>query len=271
MSQSIFKYSSYVKYLNDLSAAAEIRGILSRWAEAAGCQRSYLSNVLGGRAGLNRDQGFRLSEFLRHTERERNYFLLLVELEKDPSPSYKEYLRGQLAQLKREEENLQKKLERPAFQPEGVQSTYYSSWHRSAIHILVSIPEFQTISSISEHLGISSSLTEKILEELVSMGFVARNGSRYSWQSGDIHVPEHSPLVTLHHQHWRLKAIEDAQMKPADSVHFTSVYSLSRTDLEDVKFQILDMIKNYHVRARASKEEILVCFNADLFEVKKAE
>lgn len=111
MAVSIFTYSSYIKYLNKMTDVSETRGILSRWAEAVGCQRSYLSNVLGGRANLNRDQGFRLSEFLGHSQSEKNYFLLLIEIEKDPSPSYKEHLLKSLQQLKREEENLQKKLE----------------------------------------------------------------------------------------------------------------------------------------------------------------
>ncbi len=271
MALSIFTYSSYIKYLNSLSKAAKNRGVLSRWAEAAGCQRSYLSNVLGGRAHFNRDQGFRLSEFLGHSERERSYFLLLIEIEKDPSPSYKEHLFKSLQQLKREEENLQKKLQRPAFQPETIQSTYYSSWHRSAIHVLSSIPKYQTLSSISEHLGISQLLTEKVLEELVAMGFVGREGARFFWQSGDIHVPEHSPLAALHHQHWRMKAIEDAQVKPDTSIHFTSLYSLSRNDLEELKFQLLEVIKSYNTKARTSKEEVLVCFNTDFFEVKAAD
>lgn len=75
----------------------------------------------------------------------------------------------------------------------------------------------------------------------------------------------------LRKEHWRLKAVDDAQMKPASSIHFTSLYSLSRDDFEEVKLQVLEMIKTYHGRARASKEEVLVCFNVDFFEVKASD
>jgi hypothetical protein len=53
------------------------------------------------------------------------------------------------------------------------------------------------------------------------MGFIEKQRDRYVWKSGDIHVPQNSPLAALHHQHWRMRAIEDAQLQREGQIHFT--------------------------------------------------
>jgi hypothetical protein len=74
MAQSLFEFNSYIKYLAKIIKTDKTRGIIGTWAEAAGCQRSYLSNVLAGRATLNLDQGFRLAEHLRLSNRGTRVF-----------------------------------------------------------------------------------------------------------------------------------------------------------------------------------------------------
>jgi hypothetical protein len=50
------------------------------------------------------------------------------------------------------------------------------------------------------------------------------------WASGNIHIPSNSAMVQLHHKNWHDKSIEDARLNPDNSLHFTSVYSVSQDD-----------------------------------------
>src|SRR5688500_3877864 len=66
----------------------------SRLAEAAGCQRSYLSQVLAKKALLSPEQAMGLADFWGLSSREADFFLMLVLHERAGTAR----LRGKLAQ-----------------------------------------------------------------------------------------------------------------------------------------------------------------------------
>jgi hypothetical protein len=73
---SIFAFGHYKDFLRAHCDAS--RGALTKLAEAAGCQRSYLSKVLTADPHLTPDQGFLISRFLEFKSDEAEYFMLLL-------------------------------------------------------------------------------------------------------------------------------------------------------------------------------------------------
>ncbi|MFL5814719.1 MAG: DUF4423 domain-containing protein [Bdellovibrionia bacterium] len=265
MSAPVWSFKSYKDFLNTLIHEGQ-RGLISRLAEAAGCQRSYLSNVLRTHIHLVPDQAFGICRYLGFDPSETSYFLLLLEKERAATPTYRQHLEEKITILQKEREDLAQRLERKPLQSDADQLIYYSAWHYAAIHILVSIPKFQSVPAICQALGIDSELVHKTLTELARMGLVQRLGSRWSFSSGDIHIPKNSPLVSLHHNNWRQKAVLRSQAR-GDGIHFTMVQSVSTRVADEIKEKVLKLIDEANALAGPSEPEELIYFGIDQYKI----
>jgi uncharacterized protein (TIGR02147 family) len=247
------------------------RGVVSRLAEAAGCRPSYLSQVLGSAVQLTPDQALGLAEFLGLSEAETEYWLGLVDHSRAGTPRLRKRIEIRLGTLRERHEDLTVRLRRPAPESSEDRTLYYSSWTWSAIHILTSVPRFQTLLAIAQALGLDEATTLEHLTVLERMGFVIRSQesgvTRWKNSRTEVHVPRDSPLISLHHNNWRQMAVLRAQRRPTDSVHFTGIYAISRSDFERLKEMLRQLITEVNRVAVASPDETLICFTSDLFAV----
>ncbi len=74
-------------------------------------------------------------------------------------------------------------------------------------------------------------------------------------------------MVVFHHNNWRQKAILDASNPLAQGLHFTGVYSMSRSDYQLLKEMLLEFMDKSKQVISSSKEELLVSMLIDYFEV----
>jgi hypothetical protein len=74
-------------------------------------------------------------------------------------------------------------------------------------------------------------------------------------------------MSATNHSNWRYRAIRDLSEGGADSIHFTSVYAISRADAEKMKEIIAAAIVKQKDLAAPSREEEIFCFNCDFFRV----
>jgi uncharacterized protein (TIGR02147 family) len=262
---SIWDFGNYKEFLTFVIQEGK-RGLISRLAEAAGCQRSYLSNVLRTHIHLMSDQVFGICRYLGLDPSETNYFLLLLEKDRAATPSYRQHLEGKMRELQKEHEDLANRLDRKPLQNETDQIRYYSAWYYSAIHILVSIHRFQSVATISRVLGLDPELTHEALQELAAMGLVKRSGAQWSFLSGDIHVPKDSPLVSLHHNNWRQRAVLRSQAKK-EGIHFTMVQAVSKQVAAEIKHKILKSIEDASAIAGPSESEELIYLGIDQYSI----
>jgi uncharacterized protein (TIGR02147 family) len=263
---SVFAHRDYRSFLRTLiKAQPESWGLIAKMAKAAQCQRPYLSKVLKDEAQLTPSQAYGLARFWRLNSTETEYFLSLLEEERAGSLEYREYIQRKASTLKKEQEDLAKRVNRKSATIESEQMNYYSAWYWTAIHILVSIPEYQTVGAICQRLSVSSHLVENVLKRLEQDGFVRNRSGKWQFQAHESHVSKTSPLVVFHHSNWRQRAILDAQDPGNDSIHFTVVQSVSRDDYEQIKQLVLDFIERSARIAGPSKEEEMMCLSCDLF------
>lgn len=139
-------------------------------AEAAGCQRSYLSQVIHGNVHLVPDHAYGLSQYFGLSDEEREYFITMLEYARATSEDYKEHIRGKLQELKGEKHSEQKVAPK----------SYFSSWHWSAIHLLTNLPEYQSPKKLAEFLRLPEDSVRLSLETLAKVGLVKKE--KQTWK-----------------------------------------------------------------------------------------
>lgn len=264
--ETVFIHSSYKDILKSLFRGPESRGNLSRAAEALHCQRSFLSRVMNSKVNLTPDLAYKLCQFARFPIKERDYFLTLVEWERAGDSEYREFLSARLREMRREHESLTERSQRPVVTSTH-DLTYFSSWIWTAIHFLTSIPGYQTRESIARRLGIPSRLVSEYLKGLEGWGFVRNEGDLWVYAGGEFHVSKDSPLVVLHHQNWRQRAILDSQLRDETSLHLTNVHTIAAKDIPLLRELMLKFISDSNELLRGSKEEEVVVVLCDFFKL----
>lgn len=264
----VFQFSDYRDFLKKrVEKAKGQKGLMTKMAVACKCERSHISRVLHEHLHLTMDQAYGMCEFWSLNDSEALYFLRLVEIARAAHPHYRKKLERELSRLRQAHENISKRLAQPSLEIKDVQVSYYAAWYWSAIHIIVSIPHFQTVAKISRRLQLPESLVVHTLEELKKFGLVTSAKDKWIFSSTTLHLPKDSPLSALHLDQWRRQAVQAAQTPGADGVHYTTVQSLSRADFDRLKLIFLQSIDQFQQIALPSNEEELAGFNLDFFRV----
>jgi uncharacterized protein (TIGR02147 family) len=264
---SLYSAKDYRDFLRAKVEDDSERGALTRLAAAAKCQKSHVTRVLRGDLHLTLEQAFRLARYWRLGDDEENYFLKLVDRDRAGDAAYRAKLQGELARMKRAQEDLSVRLQQATMGSSEKEMLYYSSWFWSAIHIIVSIPRYQAPAQIAARLGLPEPLVLHALKTLEGFGLVEKSKDRWKIATGSIHLPKNSPLNSIQHGNWRSRAVLNSQAPGEDGVHYTVVQSISEADFEKIKHLLLEAIDRYAKIAGPSREEELVCFACDFFRV----
>lgn len=267
-SLNVFKHLDYKELLREaIDENMSVYGFKSKLADAAGCGRSFFSQVLNSHVHLTPEHALGISKVLELNKSSQEYFIELVHLARAGSPELKEYIHSKLGELKRDYENLINRFSSDDLKNTADASLYYSHWYYTAIHGMLTIPRFKRVKEIANHLELSESLVQKVLSELQDLGFVKCSDNSWEVTENNIHVPRDSYFVTLNHANWRKKANENSALRKTESLHFTAVYTMSRQDLEKLKEYVFKLIDESREITEHSKEEEMVNLNIDLYSV----
>lgn len=268
---SIFGFDNYKKYLRAYFADGrkQLPGQLNLagLARKTGYQRSFFSRVINADLHLTPEGVYKVAAALGLSEEEREYFFWLVEKERAADPGYRAFARAKAIELKKKDEAKRKAAEAPVTTDETYFVNYLSSWIWVAVHLATAIPALQKPAAIAERFQLPEELVMQVLKALSGLNLVRAEGSKFVFHKGSVHISEHSPWVQLHHANWRQKALVDAQLKRRDSIHFTNVLTLSETDRELVREELLKAIDRVMKIAQPSPPEDIVTFNLDFFRV----
>lgn len=265
---NIFTHRSYKDFLKSYISQKKGRGVISTLASACGCDRTYLSQVLNGKAELTPDHMIQLCESLGLNALEREYLLLLLIHDRSGSAIARKVLNEQIQQKRKTSLAVEKHIlahETPNEVEERRRSIYYSSWIFGAVHILTSIPEFQTPAAISSRLSVSLMQVVETLNRLIDMGLVNQGRGRYVHSGGDLFLANRHPQNINQHLNWRIKAVERTNVE--SDIHYTLVFSVSNSEVEKLRLEIVELIERQRrtIRASGSESACVVCF--DFFSI----
>ncbi|MCM0605949.1 MAG: TIGR02147 family protein [Xanthomonadaceae bacterium] len=270
MDKEIFDYSDYREYLLAWIASRpnKGRGLRVSIAETIHSPVSHVSQVLKGISNLSFEQAEGLNELLGHSTEQADYFLLLVQLQRAGTPKLRARLKTQIEKARAKRLVLKDRLGVKSELSREDQVIFYSSWHYVAVHILLTIPEFQTKEKIARHLKLSLKRVTEILEFMMNLGLAELKNGKYIVGTTRIHLGNDSAMITKHHINWRLQAIQSLEREDfLDSLHYSSVVSISCEDVTQIKSVLVKAIENAKNLIRDSKEEELHSFCIDFFRV----
>jgi uncharacterized protein (TIGR02147 family) len=264
-----FQFKDYRSYFNALSSSDTApRGFRAALAREAGCQASYLSQVLKNRAHLTEDQLLGIAVHLRLSSAEIDHLLLLLRYEKAGTKKLKEHLARALQISQEAHKSLKTRVPAESFADEqNILGTYFSSWIPSAVHILTSSIEFQTPGAIAKRLGLPLRKVQETLEFLEGVSFVERSGSRWSFKRNSFHVPKESALQPAVQATRRELAARSMALNPVGAIHFSSLFTIDEADMKAIQDLLRDLVEKSHRLIQDSGTENLACLCLDLFEV----
>lgn len=266
---NLFEFSDYRKYLRAWLEYAKERkkSNLTRLAEAVGVHPTYLSHVLNGTKDLSAEQAFLVSEHFSLTKLEREYFFILIQIERAGSVSLKQYLLEKKNDLLKQKDQLKQRFGIHRELTDTERAIYYSSWIYSALAVATDIQKGQSALELSEKFDFDRNQIQQILDFLTSIGVVKEKNGRYSLGENHIHVPNESPFVVKHHLNWRIKAIQNMDNRQPDELFLTAPMSISESDYANIREKINLAIKDIIKIAKESRAEKVICMNIDFFRV----
>lgn len=263
---NIFEYEHYKTFLKSLiKDNHQSRGFKAFLAKAAGCERSYFSQVLNSKAHLTPDHAYNISIALEMTPLQCDYWMLLVELGRGATPTYKRFVTHKIKLLQSQSNDMKNKFNNPPQLPEKAEILYFSKWYMVAIHLLCGVIKQNQVLQISRQLNLPTHVIEKSMDELEQLNLLIKKNNTWKPTQEVLYVHKTSPLCDIHHMNWRQQALLDIQTKNDESLHLTAVHSISKENFEKIKQILFSTIKSGMEISKESSEEILACLNIDYF------
>lgn len=270
MKSTIFDYKSYKNYLNEkiINAPSKGRGLKRKMATHLGCQTAFISQVLNQHVNFSLEQAIKLNQFWSHSKEESRFFLLLVQFERAGSEELRNFFKEEMNQILLKRKNLKDRLDIKDSLNENNQHIYYSVWYYAAIHIMLSVPDYQTPKKISQYLGIPLRQIQEALEFLVKTGLAIQKGNRYEIGLTRIHLDKSSVQIRRHHTNWRSQAISSIDRNEPEDLHYSNVLSISREDIPKVKEVFVKAIEEAREIIKVSPEEEVQVLALDFFSLR---
>lgn len=263
----IYKYEQYIDFLSQMiKENSEAYGYKAKIADACGCKRSYLTQVLVGKAHFTPEHAFNLCKFWRLSTLETEYFIHMVHKDRAGTKDLQNYHKKALRDIRLKTEDLSQRFTHETLK-ENQAAVYYSNWIYGALHVLISIREFQQVASLSSRLEIPQSQILTALKELEKLGLATHKNGQWVPSQKNLHVSKSSAMITVNHLNWRQKALQNSVSRDEGGIHYTSVYGLSHSDAIKLKDMMLAFIEQTRKVVAPSKEEEAICFLLDFFKI----
>jgi uncharacterized protein (TIGR02147 family) len=168
----IWEFTSYQTYLRATFVSKQRtneRYSLRRFASQIGLQPSLLSEIFNGKRRLSETAAAEVAQRLKLTSQERDYFFLLVRLEKTKSPALRSLIADQLRGFSRSKDKIQD-LSADAF-------LAISDWYHFALLHLIDIKDFEwTTKKVATMLGLKEVQVIAGLERLERLDLIESPG-----------------------------------------------------------------------------------------------
>jgi hypothetical protein len=267
---SVFDFNAYKPFLKAWIASrpAKGRGEKSKIAAFIRCHSAYVSQVFTAGAHLSLEQGSLLNEYMGHNLQESRFFLLLLQKDRAGNASLKKHFETEIQEILASRMLLRNRLANAKTLDPKDQAQYYSSWIYGAVHMLISMPQFQTREAIAQRLGLPLAKITETLSFLGEAGLAKESGGIFTPGVASIYLPENSPLIAKHHGNWRLKALQSMETPQLLDVHYSAVATIREGDLEKLRAILVKAVEDLRGTIReSSPEDSLVCYSVDLFRL----
>lgn len=263
----LFDFDNYKTFLNHRCHSE--RGIKTALATAIGCQSAYISQVLNDNAQLSLEQADQANYFFKHSDKEAQYFMLLVQMERAGTKSLKKYFEQQLSEFVEHQLSYLKRHDLKSKLDDKDKAIYYSSWEYTTLHMAVTIPRLQKKETLMMAFAISEARFNKCVEFLLETGLIIQHGDQYRPGPAEVYLEKASPFVRQLHLNNRSQALASLDRERAEDAHYSAVITLSGKDVIKVKKIINEALADIVNLAKDSSEEQICGLSFDFFDIEK--
>ena len=269
---NIFEEIDYRKTISKLvmeKKQLDSRVNFQRLAEAMRVQKSYLSNVLKGRAELSSDQLFLASEYLALDSEQRHYLTLLLEYGRSGLQIRKAGLLEEIKAIQKNKRESKAHLKAEKISPMSEDLTmYYLDPMNQLIHVALTIKRYQRDLSLLAHdLEIKTVRVQRIVTFLEKMGILERHpGKPIRLNLEHIHLPRENAIFPA----WRnqLRQLSLGRLLKLDSdeaYSFSVTFSANEDTFELVRGKFLKLLREIEGPVGQASAEGLYHLAFDLF------
>jgi uncharacterized protein (TIGR02147 family) len=238
-----------------------------RLAEHLQVTSVMISQIFKGDRDLTAEQAHQLSEFLGLSELATDYFILLVQVSRAGTHSYRTRLENKLKTLRDNSRELKTRMPADKELSEEARAIFYSRWYYSGVRLASSIEGYQSTDLIGERLGLPRNEVRRVVEFLVTNGLCLQDGPRIMMGPKATHLGADSVFVGRHHLNWRTKAISKIDNIERDELFYTAPMALSHAMIDEIRGELVKLIERIGNKVVTSESETLACLNIDWFKI----
>lgn len=240
-------------------------GQLSKLADAIGVSSTFISQVYAGTKEFSLEQAVLAAEYIGLNNREKEYFILIVQKARAGHPALTSLLDQQIQRFKQVSKEVASHMPEFKTLDEATKATFYSDWIYSAIRQVSALPAHNSIDAISSRLQQPAHLIAEALLFLVESGLCIEKDGEYFLGPSRTHLGPDSPWIKSHHTNWRLRAIDKIHDRNNNKLHYSSPMTLSLKDIPKGRQILLDAIRDLNAIVDKTTSEEFYCVNVDWF------
>ena len=155
---NVFIQKGYKEWLKELILSnSNIYGFQSKLAVVMGCQRSYLSQVLNGKAHLTEDQLLGATKFAALEAGETEFVLSLYHHDKAGTKELRFYYQDKIKRARAESLDVTKRIKKKAVDQKEL-SLFYSNWLYTAVYTTIMMKDYRTAAQVASKLKVGTPL-----------------------------------------------------------------------------------------------------------------
>lgn len=231
------------------------------------CQPTYISHVLSGRAEFSLEQVEAACRYFGFTITQQHYLILLVNWQRAGTKELKQYFRSLLDRSLQESREIKNVVGNKSHLSDKQRAEYYRTWRHAAIHMLLTIPDYNNVAKIAQQLRISESKVQETIEILHSSGLIQIVDNEIKVLHETLHLDRTDPEIQTFHTQHRLKALEALSEVKETDLHFSTFFSCAAEDLPKLKDALLKTIESLAAILKKSSPDTIGGLNIDFYEI----
>jgi len=263
----LFNYTDYKKFLSEYLKSLPKKGYgeSSRIAKHLDISAVMVSQILKGHKHFNLEQGEKLCSYLGFINQRKDFFLHLISFARAGTPSLQEYYQSKIKKLQSESKDISKRVRQDKTLSDDEKILFYSDWIYSAIRVYSSLSNVNSVDQLNEKLHIPKSQIQTALNFLIDCGLCLYESGKLKPGPHRLHLESTSPILKQRNLTWRLKAL-DIIKGEYSSINYSAPFSISTTEYELFRDDVLAIIEKLSKRVSEKPPEIAACLNIDLFQ-----
>lgn len=264
---NIYTFDDYKMFINSWVEGQPKKGFgeYRRMAQALRVSTTMISQVFKGDKHLSLELAADLCDYLALNEDESDYFLLTVEFSRAGSHKLQSRLRRRIKATQERAKKLESRVKATEL-TDAAKAVFYSSWLYSGVRLLTDLEDFKSVDAISRKLNLPRAQVQRIIDFLMEYQLVVEEKGKLKMGTTRTHVGSSSPLVSRHHQNWRLLGFNKMIQSDEDQFFFTSPMTLSQEVADWLRLELPAFVERIQARSLPSKSEVTRCLNIDWFE-----